>query len=96
MLVFRHQDKRMRVKRYFYWLLTFLIALYFAIFAVKNGANVTLDFWPFGWELQTSLSLLILITFIIGVVVGGAIVWWTEWIKRHKERKKTIQRESEQ
>jgi uncharacterized integral membrane protein len=74
------------VKRYIYWFITFLIALYFAIFGVKNDAKVTLDLWPFGWQLETHLAILILITFVIGVIAGGVVVWWTEWVKRLKDK----------
>lgn len=72
------------MQRYFYWVVIGLVALFFIIFILKNGATVTLDLWPFEFQLQTRLSFLLIITFIVGVVVGRVGVWYIQWMKRLK------------
>jgi uncharacterized integral membrane protein len=71
--------------RYLRWLLTFMVALYFAMLAIKNNSLVSLDLWPFDLRLQMSLPLFLCITFILGAMIGGALVWWSSFIKRWKQ-----------
>lgn len=51
-----------------YLVLALMIAVIAVIFALQNTAAVTISF--FAWEVGGSLSLVVLVTLVIGVVVG--------------------------
>ncbi|GAB4493759.1 MAG: hypothetical protein Fur0016_30170 [Anaerolineales bacterium] len=51
-----------------YLVLALVIAIIAVIFALQNTAAVTISF--FAWEIGGSLSLVVLVTLVIGVLVG--------------------------
>ncbi len=55
-----------------YLVLALVIAVIAVIFALQNTAAVTLSF--FAWKVSGSLSLVVLITLILGVLVGWLFV----------------------
>lgn len=55
-----------------YLVLALLIAIIAVIFALQNTAAVTITF--FAWEVGGSLSLVVLVTLVIGVLVGWLFV----------------------
>lgn len=55
-----------------YLVLALILAIVAVIFALQNTAAVTLTF--FAWEVGGSLSLVVLVTLVIGVLVGWLFV----------------------
>lgn len=55
-----------------YLVLALVIAIIAVIFALQNTAAVTITF--FAWEVGGSLSLVVLVTLVIGVLVGWLFV----------------------
>lgn len=55
-----------------YLILALVIAIIAVIFALQNTAAVTISF--FAWEVGGSLSLVVLVTLVIGVLVGWLFV----------------------
>lgn len=55
-----------------YLVLALVIAIIAVIFALQNTAAVTISF--FAWEVGGSLSLVVLVTLVIGVLVGWLFV----------------------
>ena len=56
--------------RYVYGVLTLLVAIVCAIFAVSNRGAVSLSLWPFPGALETPVFILVLGTTLVGLVLG--------------------------
>lgn len=59
----------------FHWLVTAPLALALVVFAVSNRAVVTIKLWPFPFELQTELFLVVLLALLAGLAGGLLIAW---------------------
>ncbi|WP_020181446.1 LapA family protein [Methylopila sp. M107] len=89
----------MRFRRFLSAVIGIPLALAFVLFAVANRQPVTLGFDPFSPEapaLSLSLPLfaVILLSLMIGVVVGGAASWARQgkWRKEAKRRRQEVDR----
>ena len=51
------------------------LALAGAVFAIANRQTVTLSLWPLPWEATLPLFLILIAVLLLGVLIGGAIVW---------------------
>lgn len=69
--------------RYLALLLKILLFVFLLGFAVKNSEVVTLRYF-FGYEWQTSLALVILLSFAIGLLVGLLACSW-RLLRSHRE-----------
>lgn len=57
------------------WLLSALVAVTAVTFALNNQSPTVISLWPLGLEAALPLYLVAIIPLILGLVVGGAIVW---------------------
>ncbi|MDP2832505.1 MAG: LapA family protein [Pseudomonadota bacterium] len=69
--------------RYLALLIKILLFVFLLGFAVKNSGVVTLRYF-FGYEWQTSLALVILVSFAIGLLVGLLACSW-RLLRNHRE-----------
>ncbi len=69
--------------------LPFLIVL--IIFTVHNGSIAALNFWPFNFKISMPLSLLALIFFVLGVLLGS--LFSIPYLWRSRREKKRLQKE---
>ena len=63
-------------------LITGAIALFVTLFAVNNSQIVTFNLWPFPQKFQCMLSLVILVSFTLGALIAGTLVWVSQLLKR--------------
>ena len=63
----------------------FLLLL--VLFALSNTAPVPIGLWPTGWSLEAPLSLLMLGAMALGFLVGGLLVWISEFGQRRRARR---------
>lgn len=64
-----------------------------AAFAVFNREVVTIDFWPFPYQLQLPLYLLLVASLALGFLIGSAVTWSLQgkWRHRARERARRIE-----
>lgn len=68
------------------WLVTLPITLVVVVFAVSNRESVALDLWPFRFEAQLPLFLLVLGTLLVGFLIGAGVMWWSSGAQRQRAR----------
>lgn len=71
----RLPDKKDAAVKLLSWLIGFPLALIAITFAVINRHPVTVDVWPFPWEISVPLYLLVLGALAVGIVFGGIFTW---------------------
>jgi lipopolysaccharide assembly protein A len=59
----------MELMRYLRWILWIFLFLFFLGFAIKNSDSVVVRSF-LGWEWHSALSLVVLVSFVAGVVLG--------------------------
>jgi uncharacterized integral membrane protein len=84
--------------RTFRWGLISLVALLLIIFAVENRQAVTLSLWPFPLELSTGLYIVVLLTLLVGFLLGELVAWmngrrWRREARRSANRVAELERE---
>jgi uncharacterized integral membrane protein len=57
----------------FHWLVTAPLALILVIFAIANRATVTLTFWPLPLTLEAPVYLTVLLTLVVGFLIGELV-----------------------
>jgi lipopolysaccharide assembly protein A len=87
--------------RFVYWLVTALLALIVADFAVSNRAAVTLSFWPVSDSLTTELFVPVLVALVGGFLLGLLVAWVWSWrvrrrARQHARRVAVLEREAMQ
>ncbi len=74
--------------RYFSWIITLPIALFAVLFAISNSdLMVTFTLWPTPSKLEAPVYLVILLTLVVGFVVGGFIAWANQHRNRARARR---------
>ena len=76
--------------RYVYWVLTLLVAIACAIFAVKNNVPVSVNLWPFADALEMPIFILVLGTSLVGLLVGLVAGWLLSMPARLARRRLTM------
>jgi lipopolysaccharide assembly protein A len=61
--------------RFVYWAAAALVALVLVLFAVSNRAEVSLTLFPLPARLDAPLYLVVLVTLVVGFVLGEAVAW---------------------
>lgn len=72
--------------RLFSWLITLIIALIAASFAVSNTETATLSIWPLPFEIALPLYLLVFAPFVLGFFIGGLVSWLAAGKSRGRAR----------
>ncbi len=62
--------------RYLSWILTIPIALLAVSFAVSNLEPVSLGLWPLPHRVDVPAYALVLVTLVLGFLLGGLVAWW--------------------
>lgn len=74
------------VKTALFWTIIVPIILVSLVFLVSNRTFVSLDLWPFPVELNTPLSIVILLSVFLGFLAGGVTAWVSASEARRKAR----------
>ncbi len=63
------------------------------VFAVFNREVVTIDVWPFPYQVQIPLYLLLLASLLLGFLIGSAVSWSSQgkWRRRARERARRVE-----
>ena len=72
--------------RLFNWLVTAPVALVLVVFAISNRARVSVTLWPFPFEIETQLFLVILLSLLAGLLVGMLLAWLSGSAARRESR----------
>ncbi|OQB95144.1 MAG: hypothetical protein BWX81_02112 [Spirochaetes bacterium ADurb.Bin110] len=78
----------------FYIVLLIGVAILAVIFAVQNSAPITVSF--FGWSAQASMSIVLVLTFAAGILIGMLLLFPSVWKRMRAlsaEKKKTSKAE---
>ena len=83
---------------YIYLIVTFLFLVVFVTFTSANLQDVTMDFWPFEFQLTLPFALLLLGSLLTGFVVGAFLMWLRVGIvharaRRAEQRAAVLERE---
>ena len=70
----------------FHWLVTAPVALVLVVFAISNRARVSVRLWPFPFEIETQLFLIILLSLLAGLLVGMLLAWVSGGAARRESR----------
>jgi lipopolysaccharide assembly protein A len=78
--------------RTFRWILIGLFALALVIFAVDNRQVVTVSLWPLPIEASMSLYLVVLLTLLVGFLIGELAAWMNghRWRREARLKAKRI------
>lgn len=60
---------------YIYLIVTFLFLVVFVTFTSVNLQDVTIDFWPFEYQLSAPFALVALGCLLVGFLVGAFLMW---------------------
>jgi uncharacterized integral membrane protein len=79
--------------RTFRWILIGLVALALVVFAVDNRQVVTVSLWPLPIEASMSLYLVVLLTLLLGFLLGELIAWMNghRWRREARLKAKRIE-----
>jgi uncharacterized integral membrane protein len=80
------------------WVLIGLIALILIVFAVANRNVISLTLWPLPVALDAPLYLVVLLTLLIGFLLGELVAWmngyrWRREARRSAKRVQELERE---
>jgi uncharacterized integral membrane protein len=80
------------------WVLIGLIALILIVFAVANRDTITLTLWPLPIALDAPIYLVVLLTLLVGFLVGELAAWmngarWRREARRRAKRIEELERE---
>ena len=61
--------------RFLSWLITLPLTVAAVLFALSNRDAVTLKLWPLPFETVAPMYLAILLSVVVGVILGGFVTW---------------------
>ncbi|WP_370931468.1 hypothetical protein [Bartonella sp. DGB1] len=72
-----------KVSNFFYWLIIILLTVLFITLMVLNSQSITLYYNPFAFSndqqgLTAPLFIWLILSFIVGIIIGGIIVWFQQ------------------
>ena len=67
-------------------ILTAPIAVIVVVFALTNRQLAEVNLWPFGLELATPLYRMVLLSMLIGFIIGAVVMWVSDGRVRKKKR----------
>jgi len=76
-----------RPVHYVYWIVTLPLLIVFATFAAANRQAVTLDFWPFEYQLSLPVALVLLGSLLTGLLIGAFVMWLRAGAARARARR---------
>ncbi|MDX1923452.1 MAG: lipopolysaccharide assembly protein LapA domain-containing protein [Alphaproteobacteria bacterium] len=69
------------------WLISLPFLVVCVLFAVNNRQEVTIDCWPFDYDIKTPLFVVTLGGLLLGILLGSAWVWFGS-LRTHLEKRK--------
>ena len=66
-------------------IVVFILIAVAVVFSVQNASPVALSF--FSWHFEASLAIVVLLTLVIGMIIGMAILSWSR-LRRAMRKKK--------
>lgn len=73
--------------KYFSWIITLPITLFVVVFALSNMHEVTFGLWPLDDTFTLELYIAVLLTFLVGFICGGIVLWFSAGKVRRRARK---------
>jgi uncharacterized integral membrane protein len=82
----------------FHWLVTVPIAVILIVFAVANRDPITLTFWPLPVALTAPTYIVVLLTLLVGFLLGELVAWingrnWRREARHNADRIRDLERE---
>lgn len=83
-----------------YLILVLILLVTAVVFAVVNGAPVTVNFWPFADAVEMPLFMAMTAPLYLGVIIGGVAAWlsghkWRVRARAEARRAEALARENE-
>lgn len=80
------------------WTLIGIVVLILIVFAVSNRQAIALSLWPLPLEINTRLYLVVLLTLLVGFLIGELVAWvngrrWRREARRKARRVEELERE---
>ncbi|MBY0429423.1 MAG: LapA family protein [Alphaproteobacteria bacterium] len=75
------------ISRLFSWLISLTFLVVCVLFAVNNRQEITIDCWPFDYDIKTPLFVITLGGFLAGLVLGATLLWFTS-LRTHWDKRK--------
>jgi uncharacterized integral membrane protein len=72
---------------YIYLIVTALFLIVFATFTSANLQDVTIDFWPFEYQINAPFALVALGCLLVGFLVGAFLMWLRYGAARARARR---------
>ena len=60
---------------YLYLLVTFIFLVVFVTFTAANLQEITIDFWPFAYQVNMPFALVLLGSLLGGFLIGSFLMW---------------------
>ena len=79
--------------RYLRWIITLPITILVLVFAIANRHSAPVDLWPLPFVKEIPLFMLVLVSLLVGIMVGGAVSWISGGVTRKKTRQTLFQLE---
>lgn len=73
--------------KHFSWIITLPLLVAVVVFSVNNIDHMALDLWPFGIVVMWPTYLVMLLTFVIGFLGGGIVMWLSAGSARREARR---------
>jgi uncharacterized integral membrane protein len=68
------------------WVVTIPVTIIALVFAIANRAPTEINLWPLPWRATLPLYLVILLSLLVGFLVGAAIAMLSAGRRRHQSR----------
>ena len=72
--------------RHLSWIVTIPVTVAVVVFALSNGDDVILHFWPFPWTAVLPLFVVVLCCLLIGFLLGAVLAWMSGAPRRRRAR----------
>lgn len=73
-------------------IITVPLGLGAVIFTIANLEPVSIDLWPLAIQIEVWLSVIVLLSLLVGFLVGGTVAWITGG--RHRRRARRAERQA--
>ena len=68
------------------WIITLPITVVVVVFSIANSHEIAIDLWPFEASLALPLFVLVLVSLLVGFLVGACVMWITAGKTRSRAR----------
>ncbi|MEM7170812.1 MAG: lipopolysaccharide assembly protein LapA domain-containing protein [Pseudomonadota bacterium] len=61
--------------KYVLWIISLPLTIVIVVFALANQQSATIDLWPFGLTVPAPVYLIVLLSLLVGFLLGGLVAW---------------------